>query len=78
MCQTLTIIILLLIVIVIVIVTIIVIVVIIIISLHVKACFLNRHLSLTSTPIDYLKGRKFLEFRQVDCLKGPYICTNIE
>ena len=74
MCQTLTIIILLLIVIVI----IIVIVVIIIIILHVKACFLNRHLSLTSTPVDYLKGRKFLEFRQVDCLKGPYICTNIE
>ena len=30
-----------------------------------------RHLSLTSTPIDYLKGRKCLEFRQVDCLKGP-------
>ena len=67
MYQALTIIILLLIVIVI----IIVIVVIIIIILHVKACFLNRHLSLTSTPIDYLKGRKCLEFRQVDCLKGP-------
>ena len=62
MYQALTMIILLLIVMVI---------VIIIIILHVKACFLNRHLSLTSTPIDYLKGRKCLEFRQVDCLKGP-------
>ena len=62
MYQTLTIIILLLIVIVI---------VVIIIILHVKAWFLNRRLSLTRTPIDYLKGRNFLEFGQVDCLKGP-------
>ena len=73
MYQALTMIILLLMVIVIVIINIIIIIIIIIIFfiLHVKACFLYRHLSLTSTPIDYLKGRKCLEFRQVDCLKGP-------
>ena len=64
--------------IVIIIIIIFIIIIIIIIILHVKAWFLNRRLALTSTPIDYLKGRNFLEFRQVDCLKGPYICTNIE
>ena len=49
-----------------------------IIIFHVKAWVLNRRFSLTSTPIDYQKRRKFLEFRQVCCLKGPYISMNIE
>ena len=73
MYQALTMIILLLMVIVIVIINIIIIIIIIIIFniLHVKAWFLNRTLSLTSTPTHYLKGRNVLEFRQVDCLKGP-------